>query len=563
MLAKNKPSLLVTIGAIAILIGGGVAAYFVLTARRTIRDVPLGANIVPQDALLAVSVSTSPQKWQTLQQYGTSQSQAAFEQLLIQWRDRIFTDQGYDFEQDIQPWIGNEVMMAWLPDPALVSGQPSPSGDTPRQSPMTSARILLLPIANPLRAQEILTARKSLNQGEILERNYRGIDIFETQGRLQNYSIAVLDREFLLVSDDPRATDRAIDTYRGDTSLAATPGYSAAVQQIRNSQAFAQVYLNIPVAASLASMTAAQPIPPESLEQLKRHQGFATTAILRDNGINFQGVSWLRPNTDRKLTVGNSTDGMLRRIPDTAIMTLGGSNLKQFWSDYNQGANANPIAPFNPQALAASLQESIGMELQRDFLSWMDGEFSLSVIPAISNPDTPQRFMAGLIFMIRVSDRNAADTALQQLDEILRGRSFQVGDAQLNGQPVVQWTSPYGGFTVLRGWLDGDVAFVNLGAAVANQIIPQPQTAISSSSLFRQTFPSSLSPKHGNFYINVEQVFNRQNLSLPPLPPQQEVWVNAVQSIGLTTAVTDNHTSRYDLFVNLKSAAVSTDAQEN
>ncbi|XDE64712.1 DUF3352 domain-containing protein [Arthrospira platensis BEA 1257B] len=293
MLAKNKPSLLVTIGAIAVLVGGGVAAYFALTARRTIRDVPLGANIVPQDALLAVSVSTAPQKWQTLQQYGTSQSQAAFEQLLIQWRDRIFTDQGYNFEQDIQPWIGNEVMMAWLPDPALVSGQPSPSGDTPRQSPMASARILLLPIANPLRAQEILSARKSLNQGEILERNYRGIDIFETQGRLQNYSIAVLGREFLLVSDDPRATDRAIDTYHGDSSLAATPGYSAAIQQIRNSQAFAQVYLNIPVAASLASMTAAQPIPPESLAQLKRHQGFATTAILRDNGINFQGVSWL------------------------------------------------------------------------------------------------------------------------------------------------------------------------------------------------------------------------------------------------------------------------------
>ncbi|RAQ39337.1 hypothetical protein B9S53_22295, partial [Arthrospira sp. O9.13F] len=60
-----------------------------------------------------------------------------------------------------------------------------------------------------------------------------------------------------------------------------------------------------------------------------------------------------------------------------------------------------------------------------------------------------------------------------------------------------------------------------------------------------------------------EQVFNRQNLSLPPLPPQQEVWINAIQSIGLTTAVTDEHTSRYDLFINLKSAAVSTDNQEN
>lgn len=561
MIEKNKPSLLITLGTISVLVGAGVATYFAFTARRSIQNVPVGANVVPQDAMLAVSISTESRQWEKLQQYGTVESQDALKQLLIRWGDRFFTSNGYNFEEDIQPWIDDEVMVAWLPDPGLISGQPMASGDTVGQSPVASARVVLFKIANPLQAKAIFSEPKALNQGEVVERNYRGIDVIETAGLPQNYSIAVLGQEFVVVSTDSKATDRVIDTYRGDDSLATIPGYREAIKTIRNSQAFAQVYVNIPVAASLAALTSAQPVPPESLEQLKRHQGFATTAILQDNGINFQGISWLKPDSDKKLTVGNSTEGMVRRVPDTAIMTLGGGNLKQFWSDYNQGANANPMAPFNPQALAASLQESIGMNLQQDFLSWMDGEFSVSLIPAISEQNSPQRFVAGLVFMVKVSDRPAAETALKKLDEIMKSRSFQVGNAQLNSQPVIQWTSPYGGFSVIRGWLDEDVAFATLGAPVANQVIPQPQTAINSSALFRQTFPSSLNPKQGNFYVNVEQVFNRQNLSLPPLPPEQQVWINAIQSIGLTTAVTNDTTSRYDLFVNMKSGSVSVETE--
>ncbi|MGC9528616.1 MAG: DUF3352 domain-containing protein [Limnospira sp.] len=556
MIEKTKPSPLVYLGTIALLVGGGVAAYFALTARKPIENVPLGANVVPRDAIAAVSLSTEPQQWERLRQYGTPESQAALQTRLTEWRDRLLTDNGYNYEQDIQPWVGDEVMVAWLPDSAMISGQMPQPSDSPPESPIVSARMVLLPIADAAKAKEILDRPKTIEGGSITERSYRGIEIVETEGLPQNYSVAVLGQEFILVTTAPSATDRAIDAYRGDDSLATTPGYAAAVQKIRNSAAFAQIYLNIPVAASAASLTSAQPIPAESLEQLKQNQGFATTAILEENGIDFRAVSWLKPNSQRKFQADTQARAMLKRIPETAIVTAGGSNLKRVWEDYNQGADANPVAPFNPKALAESLKESIGMELETDFLSWMDGEFSLALIPAIPNKEVPQKFAAGLAFMVEVSDRGAAETSLKQLDEVMRERNFQVGEATLNGQPVIQWTSPYGGFSVVRGWLDGDVAFATLGAPVANQFLPEPQNPITSNALFRETLPSDPDPNQGNFYINVEQVFDRKNLSLPPLPPQQQVWVNAIESIGLTTAVTGDRTVRYDVFVNFTDTMV-------
>ena len=38
-------------------------------------------------------------------------------------------------------------------------------------------------------------------------------------------------------------------------------------------------------------------------------------------------------------------------------------------------------------------------------------------------------------------------------------------------------------------------------------------------------------------------------MSLPELPEPQKVWVDAIQSIGVTTAVTSDRTTRYDMLV--------------
>ncbi|MGB3189763.1 DUF3352 domain-containing protein [Lyngbya sp. PCC 8106] len=552
MMYKNKSSLWLTLGAAALLIAGGVATYYFVLSRKALENVPIGANIVPTDAMMAVSFSTEPKQWEKLREYGTTESKAALNKTIQDWRDRLFTDSGFNYQEDIQPWIGDEVMVAWLPHQTITSGT-LPKPDSPPSSPTEPAMVIVFPIANPQKAQEVLAQPKLLTEGEISERTYRGIEIIETQGLpTQNYSIAVLGEKFLLVTTDANATDRTIDTFRGEASIAKTPGYANAVEKVQTSRSFAEVYLNIPVAASVASFTSAQPIPPENLEKLQQHQGFVSSVVLESGGINFKGISWYKPSSQKTLTVENQSQEMLERIPDNAMMVMVGGNLQRLWQDYSQDAASNPIAPFNPEALSSSLKQATQMDLEKDFLSWMDGEFSLALIPAIPNKQTPQKFSAGLALMVETRDRKAAETALEKLDAAMKSKDFQIQPAQLQGQPVVKWTSPYGGFSVIRGWLEEDVLFATLGAPIANQILPEPENTIPSDSLFRETVPTELSPNNGSFFVDVEQVFDRRNLSLPQLPPAQAVWVNAIQSIGVTAAVVSDRSTRYDIFVNIK-----------
>ncbi len=552
MMYKEKSPLWLSVGAAALLIGGGIATYYVIAARKALDNVPIGANIVPQDAMMAVSFTTDSRQWDRLREYGTPESKAALNTTIRQWRDRLFTNSGFDYQRDIQPWVGSEVMVAWLPHQTITSGI-LPQPDAPPSSPTEPAMVMVFPIANPQKAQEVLAQPKLLTQGDVVERSYRGIDIIETQGLpTQNYSIAVLGEKFLLVTTDANATDRTIDTFRGEASIAKTPGYANALEKIRTPRAFAEVYLNVAVAASVASFTSAQPIPPENLAKLQQQQGFASSVLLESGGIGLRSISWYKPNSQRTLVVENKSQDLLRRIPNDAMMVMSGGNLQQLWQDYSQGAAANPVAPFNPEALKSSLKQATELDLEKDFLSWMNGEFALSLIPAIPNRQDPQRFSAGLALMIETSDRAEAQRTLERLDQVMQSKQFQVEPTQIQGQSVVQWRSPYGGFSVIRGWLDNNVVFATLGAPIAGQIVPQPSEGIISHPLFRATVPTDLNPNNGSFFVDIERVFDRRNLSLPPLPPQQAVWVNAIRSIGVTAAVVSDRSTRYDIFVNVK-----------
>jgi hypothetical protein len=61
---------------------------------------------------------------------------------------------------------------------------------------------------------------------------------------------------------------------------------------------------------------------------------------------------------------------------------LSGGNLAQFWQDYAQGAESNPLTPIPPVNITAGLQATLGLDLEQDLLPWMGGEFSIALIPA-------------------------------------------------------------------------------------------------------------------------------------------------------------------------------------
>ncbi|MBD1836030.1 DUF3352 domain-containing protein [Cyanobacteria bacterium FACHB-472] len=543
MLKKNKRPLILALGTGALLLGGALA-YWLLVQQNILRgNVPEGAKLVPQDALFAVSVSTDEKQWQQLREYGTPQSQAAFAKQLQQLEKNLLTANGYNYQQDIKPWVGKEVTIAFLPPETPQSPNAIPVGQ--------QSVVMVLPINDPLQAKQVLERARPQTANKFVERDYKGIKIRETpSGAVQKFSTTLLERS-LVVSTDPKGTERIIDTYKGAASLGTTPGYSEALGRIRATDPFARLYFNVPVATAVAAANSARSLPSQNLASLQEKQGLATSVMLQPEGILFKGVSWLKPNSENKYAVENNAKIMSRRLPENTLMMTSGGNLERLWQDYVKGAQSNPIIPINPEALKAGIKSQLGLDLEQDLLPWMRGEFSLALIPAPKG--VPSNLGAGVIFMVQASDRSRAEKSLQQIDQVMANQyQFQVQQGSLNNQPVVNWTSQLGGLAATHGWLDGNVAFLSLGAPIATTIVPQPQATLSDSELFKQGMPTELNGKNGSFFIDVDRTINTGNLALPQFSPDQKIFTNAIRSIGVTAGISSDRSSRFDIFVRTK-----------
>lgn len=541
---KTKAPLLLTLGTAAVLVAGGGAAYWYFSQPKAgPGDLPVGAEVVPQDALMAVSVTTNPGQWQQLREFGTPQSQAAFDKGLAQMRDRLLTANGFDYQRDIQPWVGEEVTLAFLGSKVPFAAPPG----TANQQPV----VIVLPIRDALKAKQILEAARPA-AGKLVDRTYKGFQIKETQGAAaQGYSATVLDGKFLVVATDPKATDQAIDSYTGKTNLANTPGFSKALGQIKVEQPFGKVYVNLPAASAISAANAGKTLTPQEQQQLQQNQGLAATATLQPEGVQFKSVSWLKPDSQRKFEVQNTAKVMPSRLPADTILMVSGGNLQKFWQDYSQGATSSPITPIDPKLLKDGIASTVGMDWEKDFLSWMNGEFAIALTsaPEGNSPSLP----FSLLLLTKASDRRAAETSLKKLDEAMVSRyKFQIQETQVNGNPVTAWTIPQSGALINRGWLDGDVAFLSLGAPVANSIVPRAAQPLADSEAFKKAVPTSLAPNNGHFYANVDQAINSKRFPILQLPPGNKDLVAAIRSIGVTAAIADERSSRYDVFVALQ-----------
>ncbi len=568
MKAKPKPRtqklpLLLTVGASALLIGGGAVMYWLVSRQGRLSVMPVGANVVPQDALMVVSVSTEPSQWERLRSFGTPRSQVAFDQNLAQFRDRFLTSKGLDFQRDVQPWVGKEVTLAFL-SPQLGVAVPAPSQPALPANPEPT--VMVLPIADPTKAKQVLEQSPATQKGQWSVRNYKGVDIRETLGTsAQSVSIAALDAQLIVVATTPKAIDRAIDTYKGGKALSSTPGYGDALEQIKAAQSLASVYINVPALVNSSSANSNRPVPSQGLmNQLQQNQGLATTATLEPDGIQFKTVWWLTPDSKQRFEGKNNAKIMPDRLPAETLRMASGSNLKQFWQEFTQGASSSLVRYLFPQGLLSNpdklrqgVKSSVGLDLDQDLLNWMQGEFALALIPSPQRSSPPSTTSpTSLVFMVQSSDRRSAEKTLKQLDEVMASKyTFKVEDAKVEGQSVVNWSLPSGDVSVTHGWLEGDVAFLslNLGASAAPSFLPKPANSLAESEAFRKTTKTTPEPNSGRFFMDVDRALSLNNFfPLLQLPPMNRTVLEATHSIGVTAAVTSDRTTRYDIFVALQ-----------
>lgn len=567
-LDKKKVSVGIAAVAAVVLVAGGITAFWAIVQRRPLPEIPVGAELIPEDALMAVSVTTDKGQWERLREFGTPESQKLLDSYILQLRDRFLSANGFNYEKDIQPWVGSEVTLGFLPPfPVNVTVEKNESAPPPAAFSGKQSVLLILPIANASRAKQVLEAAQPPKGGQWVDRTYKDVQIKETRGvsAENQYSVTVIDGRYLAIAKESLAIDRAIDTFLGAPSIADAPGAIDAWEKIETSRPLARFYVNVPVAAAVASLNSPQSVPNEIAQQ-QQNQGFATSVTLQSEGLAFNSVAWLKPNSDRKYAVENNAKTMATRLPADTLMMMSGGNLQRLWEDYSQGASANPIAPLNPQWLQQAVKNTTNLDLEKDLLSWMRGEFSLSLIPPIESSNS--NFPIGVVLMVNASDVKAAEETLKKLDNVMSQEyNFQIKEAKIGDRSVTQWTSEQGSVNVTHGWLDGNVAFLSFLAPVSEAIVPKPKTPLAMSQQYQSVVPLELTPNNGHFFMDVERTIDTDTPAWLQLPPQQKTVINALRAIGVTAAIENSRTTRYQVFVALKKAgkpqALSGDRQED
>lgn len=564
---KHKPTLLVTVGTAVGLIAGGATAWWLIQQRTPIAGLPTGADVLPQTTAVSFSFTTDAGQWRRLRQFGTAETQASFDQTLVKWRDRFFADNGINYQKDIQPWVGKEITVAFL-NSKQTEGQAKNKEIQPYRLPNEAeydqSAVMILPIANLQRVQQMIATPKVSEGQEWADRDYKGVKIREVHGKVElDYAMALLEDRFVVVSGDARSLEQVIDTFKGEPSVARNSDYGKAFTHLQETVAnpFLRLYVNVPEATTFTTNNANQPISPQLLTLLQNNQGLASAVTLESNGVRFQGYTWLPSNAKVRLKADNNADRMPVLLPGSTVLMTSGDNLKQFWQEYSQPVDPknNPVAAtenkggiFNPNSIRQGFRSFTGLDFDKDVIPWTEGEFSLAVLSAPATPPTPGT--AGLLLLVQVNDRRAADDTFKKLDQIMQEQhGWQVKEAQVQGKLATNWTSPFAALSVTRGWLDGNIVYLAIGSNVAESIVPAPAKPLVDSELFRSATANGFEANNGKFYMAIDQLANPNlTLPLPSLPDTNRATLSAMQAIGITTEVQDGRTLHYDAHVLLR-----------
>jgi hypothetical protein len=507
-------------------------------------DTSNGMNLLPQDTFFSVAIATDAERWQKFTEFGVPVSRGVFEQQIAKFQTDFLTYYGYEYQRDIQPWIGKQILLGYLDHPVVTAGKSEPGKISHQQT------IAILPIADRGAAQRVVEQHQTPIDANLVESNYKGVAIREFKRKTGTMAIAMIDN-YVAITTDRSSLERVIDTHQGGKSLLTVPGYTKALTEIEIDRPFAQVYVNIPVATAVAAANSPQTLAAEKLAQAQIQQGIAANATLEADGIAWKGISWLKPDTKQKLVVDNQGQDMAGNFPADTLVMVSGGNLQRLWQDYVRSADANPLAPLKPNDLVKNLDGLTGLDLESEILNWSKGPFGVAMVPKPDKVDT--ELGAGLVMIQQATDRSAAEKAFSRLDSTMEQKqAFKVTKVKIGGKDAVDWASPLSGTAATHGWLDRNLAFLNLGAPVTNTFVPYPQSRLSDTAIFQQSTRSTLDHHNGQFFIDIDRTINAGNLPLPYFSPEFAAGFQAVKSLGVTSAIFDESSNRFDIFVALK-----------
>ena len=591
-MTENKPNLLPIIAGAAVVVAGGIGAYFFFNKANV---TPTGGAatgtlaLVPQKSLMAMSISTDGSALTQLEQFLSPETKKTYDKAIAQLRSNLSSGE-FDYEKDMKPWIGKSATIAFLPSTKTANLLPnqSPSSFQNRYVPMSSNGsiqfvqnkatpekgstgkgaekdaaapktvpnvLVVLEVKDKVGAEKFLTEKVKTKAGDKEKQSeYKGIKITQYGEGSKTTSTAMVG-DYLIITPQEQFTQKAIDTFKGEASLAS----SISAEDLKLKNPVAQVYIPN-FGESIVELAALNPnaetIPPESLAQLKKVKSMNMGFGIDDAGIRFKVLGKFDAATITALK--NSPNKIMGMIPSQSFSVVTGFNLKNSWEEFVKSAEKTPEIKKSIDETRSQLKSSpLALDLDKEIFGWMDGEFAIASVS--SKPEGILAQTQGLapILMFQTSNRAGAESLLKKFDDFASKNGAKVGQKDVGGVAVTEWSAPGGpGSIMSHGWNQKDTFFITL-SPIVSLFVPKPATALDADPAFKAIVSTLPTNNVGYFYIDADKTWSIYQTILPPaekekIPAEVKAWIESVRGLAVTAAYPNPESAEVEAILALK-----------
>ncbi|MEH2248599.1 DUF3352 domain-containing protein [Nostoc sp.] len=556
---ESKSKFLIPAVGAAVVVAGSIAAYTYFKGPSGGSLDALGsAKVVPSTALMATYITTDSQAWAKLQQFGTPEAQKLVAKGLENFNKQMFSESNVSYEKDIKPWAGS-VMIAVLPPNPVKPAQfnvPSGASNVPKNLQQEPNILIVVGIKDKLSALNFANKLKSQKGVKFQESDYQGQKIIETtENGKPTYSV-VLNNSHLVLAPEKQAVEKAIDTFKGQSSFASKEGASSILNKgvdVKNS--LAQIYVP-DYAGMVQQLAAASPqakqLPSQTLTQLKQIKSVAAGVGVDDAGVRVKAIANLDPQLN-KFQYQSSPGNIVGQFPIDTFALISGNGISRSWKALVEQSKDYPEMK---QALeqARGQVKIANIDLDKDIFGWMNGEFAFGAIPSNQGVLASVGFGGALVF--DTSDRKTAEATLTKLDTLAKIQQINVANRNIGGKDVTEWQIPRQGALLSHGWLDQDTVFVALGGPIANAVADRKNQSLDNSDAFKAVTGSLQKPNGGYFYLDMDKTKTVPLInSFISSDPKTITILSSIRGFGITATSPDKSTSELEMLLALKPAA--------
>ncbi|MDM3847201.1 MAG: DUF3352 domain-containing protein [Aphanizomenon gracile PMC644.10] len=549
-MSAKKPSFLVPVIGTTVIIAGGIAAYMYLKGGASSSS-PLGsAKLVPATALMATYIDTNPESWNKLQQFGTPEARKLLGKEFQNFNQQMLNDSKISYEADIKPWVGG-VMIAVLPPEAKKVSQDNFRGsETPNY-------LLVVEIKDKLAALKFANRLKDQKNVKIQESDYKGQKIIESTGQGQPTYVTVVNNDYLLLTSNKQAVEKAIDTYKGEPSFVTKEGANDILSKgvdVKNS--LAQIYVP-DYANMIQQLTAFNPqskqLPPQTLAQIKQVKSLTAGVGIDDAGLRLKAIVNLDPQLN-KFQYQATPANIVGQFPGETLALTSGQGISKSWETFVEQSKDYPELNQGIQQARTQLK-ALQIDLDKDIFGWMNGEFGLGAIQ--SNQGLLAKVGFGGALVLDTSDRKTAEATFTKLDNFAKQQSLNVAQRTIGGKNVTEWQIPQQGTLVAHGWLNNNTAFVAIGGPVAETLANRQGAALDQSDTFKTVTGSLQKPNAGYFYLDMDKtktIIERVSAQSQPLPADATAILDSIRGVGVTVNSPSKSMTQMEMLLSLKSS---------